>query len=81
LRKFTSLVKFSLPVSLAKGLVIGLRYNYLPFVCFKIVYDSAIWTSVFGSLLGRRRGRVGDLTDERDERDERDEKDGEDERE
>jgi len=48
--KVRNLIKFSLPFSFLKGLVIGFRFGYTRFVIFKIVYDLAIWTSVLKSL-------------------------------
>ena len=43
-------VKFSPPFSLAKGVIIALRFGYLPFILFKIVYDSAIFMSILNRL-------------------------------
>lgn len=48
--RFINLIKFSVPFSIAKGLFIGFRYNYLKFVYFKIVFDFAVWWSVLKSL-------------------------------
>ena len=48
--KIINIPRFLLPLSVIKGLVIGLRYNYPRFVFFKIVYDAAIWIAILRSL-------------------------------
>lgn len=48
--RVTNLIKFSLPFSIAKGLFIGYRYNYLKFAYFKVVFDGAVWLSVLKSI-------------------------------
>lgn len=45
-----NLVKFSPPISLFKGVVIAFRFQYAPFVAFKIIYDTAIWFAIINSL-------------------------------
>lgn len=47
---FVNLIKFFPPVAIAKGLWIGLQYNYPQFVFFKVLYDTAIWCAVIKSL-------------------------------
>lgn len=49
-KKLFNLVKFSFPISLGKALLIGLKIKYLPFVFFKLVFDTSIWIAVVKSL-------------------------------
>jgi glycosyltransferase involved in cell wall biosynthesis len=48
--KYINLIKFSFPFSLVKGIIIGIRMGYLPFILFKIIFDTAVWLSVLSSL-------------------------------
>ncbi len=49
-QQYLNLIKFFPLLSVIKGLIIGLRFSYLPFVFFKVIYDTAIWTDVMRKL-------------------------------
>lgn len=49
-KKIINLIKFCPPMSLIKGIIIGLRFNYFPFVFFKLIYDLAVWLAVIRSI-------------------------------
>lgn len=49
-KKIINLFVFSPPASFLKGAVIGVYYNYLPFIFFKLVYDSAVWFAVLKTI-------------------------------
>ncbi len=48
--KLKNMVKFALPVSFIKGLLIGLKFRYLKFLGFKLIYDFAIWWAIIKSI-------------------------------
>ncbi len=52
-----SLVRFSLPVSLAVGVLKAVRFIEPAFFLFKLVYDSAMWVSVAESFFRKRVSR------------------------
>lgn len=45
--KLIGLVWFSPPLAVLKGFYIGLRFGYPQFTFFKLVYDSAVWWTIF----------------------------------
>lgn len=50
-KKILNLVNFCFPFSLIKGIIISLRYHYLPFILFKVIYDLAIFFALAKSIL------------------------------
>lgn len=50
-KKIVNLIKFSVPVSIIKAMIIAARYKYPEFVFFKLMYDTAVWVSVLRSTL------------------------------
>lgn len=49
-KKIKNLIKFCLPASIVKGIIIGKKFDFMQFVFFKIVYDQAVWVSVLKSI-------------------------------
>lgn len=54
LMRLAVMARYSLPFTIANGLVLSLRYGLWQFLIFKIVYDIAIEISLVGSLLGEQ---------------------------
>jgi glycosyltransferase involved in cell wall biosynthesis len=50
INKYINLIRFSFPFSFVKGILIGIKMGYPPFILFKIVFDAAVWLSVMSSL-------------------------------
>ena len=55
LRRFKSLIRYSLPVSLVIGIIKSVVNHQFLFVTFKLFYDLAIFTSVVLSFFGERK--------------------------
>ena len=56
-RKTFNLARSSLPVAKVKGLAGAIKYREPAFFIFKIVYDTAVWTSVFLSFFGEHKAK------------------------
>ena len=48
--KIVNLIKFFPLISVFKGIVTALRYKDTPFIIFKVIYDTAVWTAIFKNL-------------------------------
>lgn len=56
-RKIRSLTFYSLPVSVVIGFVKSFTSHKSAFFIFKLVYNSAVWTSVFKSFFGEAKSK------------------------
>lgn len=56
-RKIRSLIFYSLPISIIVGFVKSFTNSNLPFFIFKLVYNSAVWTSVIKSFFGEAKSK------------------------
>lgn len=50
-KKLLNLVRFSLPVSIIKAIIVAVKYKYPKFVFFKLIYNTAVWVSVLKTIL------------------------------
>lgn len=48
--KIVNFCKYFPFVSLVKGIIIGVKFKFLPFILFKLVYDTAVWFAVLKKL-------------------------------
>lgn len=55
--RMITLIRYSPPLSLINGFYKAVRFNLLPFLFFKIIYDLAIEISLLKSLLGEQKYR------------------------
>ncbi|MBI2327778.1 glycosyltransferase family 2 protein [Candidatus Curtissbacteria bacterium] len=57
IRRFKSLILYSLPISLTSGLFKSITKGQLSFILFKLLYDLAITTSVIKSFLKEQKSK------------------------
>lgn len=55
LMKFITIIRYSFPLSLLHGFYQTIKFNLLPFLIFKLVYDLAIETSIIKSFWGEQQ--------------------------
>lgn len=55
LMRLVTLIRYSVPLSLAKGLYLAIKNNLPEFLVFKIIYDLAVEISVIGSFFGEQK--------------------------
>lgn len=55
LMRVVTIIRYSLPLSLVKGLMQAVRFRLPVFIVFKIVYDLAIEISIFKSFFGEQQ--------------------------
>lgn len=55
IRKIYNLFRYSFPASIINGVITSIKHSELKFIIFKIVFDLAVFRSIFGSFLNEKK--------------------------